>query len=102
VVLLGWIGFGVRDTYNIFYDSEFIYLQGILNNHKLSLATIRRVTVDKEGMRVAAVTSWKYLIEFDKTVKIAPLTVHETAGTTNVQDFVQVVMLVNPDLKFEG
>lgn len=101
VILLAWIVFGIRDTYNVFYDSEFIYLKGVFNNHKLSLSTIRRVAVDKQGMRVVGVTTWKYLIEFDQTIKVAPQAVFEPAGTTNVQDFVAAARLVNPTIKFE-
>jgi hypothetical protein len=102
VILLAWIVFGLRDTYNVFYDSEFIYLNGVFDKHKLSLGTIRRVAVDKQGMRVVGVTTWKYLIEFDETIKVAPQTVFEPAGTTNVQDFVKVARMVNPALLFEG
>lgn len=101
-VLVAWIGFGIRDTYNVFYDSEFIYLKGILDSHKISLSSVKRVKVDKEGMRVIGVTSWKYLIEFDTRVKVRPQMVHQTAGTTSVNDFVEVAKLVNPDLKFEA
>lgn len=100
-ILLAWIVFGIRDTYNVFYDSEFIYLKGVFYNYKLSLGTIRRVAVDKQGMRVVGVTTWKYLVEFDQTIKVAPQTVFEPAGTSKVHDFVAAARLVNPALKFE-
>jgi hypothetical protein len=102
IVLVAWIGFGIRDTYNVFYDSEFIYLNGVMHRHKLSLTSIRRVRLDNEGMRVVGVTSWKYVIEFDRTVKARPLTVYQPAGAANVQNFVAVAKTLNPNLEFES
>jgi hypothetical protein len=97
-VLFAWIYFAAKDTYNIYFDDEFVYLRKLWLNKKVPLTavtTIRRVT---EGMRVEGVTAWHYKITFHPETQIAEQSVMEAAGGTRMKVFVEIVSRKNANV----
>jgi len=101
IVLIAWIFIGVKETYDVYYDSEFLYLNGVMHNHKINLNLVLSVRLNKAGMRVAGVTAWNYLVELDPNTGVMPQSVFQTPGSTTVEDFISVVRNVNPSLLVE-
>ena len=96
LVLGLWVYFGVRETCNVFYDDEFVYLEGIGHSTKVPLSQVKRIVRDQSGMKASGVTAWRYIIEFTSASKAPPQTIHEIAGGTKVTEFVRQVRTINP------
>jgi hypothetical protein len=101
IVLGFWIFFGIRDTCNVSYDDHFIYLEGLLSNHRIPLSGITKVARDNTGMRTSGITAWKYRLEFDRSIKISPQIIYEAEGDTRVKAFIAFVKERNPALVVE-
>ena len=98
VGLIAWIYFGVRDASNLYYDDEFVYIDGLVSNSKVALSHVTRIAKDLTGMRTTGVTAWRYRIEFAPNEKIPAQTFYEVDGGTRVAAFVLVVRQVNPSV----
>ena len=101
VVLSLWIFFGIRETCNVFYDDQFIYLKGLLNSHKVSLSQIKKIAKDQTGMKASGITAWRYRLEFEPSAKISPQIIYEVAGGKKVAEFIAIVKSKNPHLVVE-
>lgn len=98
ILLLLWIGMAAFHTYNLRYDDEFLYLDGIIDSKKVPLSTIKKIERSTDGVRVKGLTSWKYTIEFHPGSDVSTQTAFEVIGTEKVSTFVVVVKKVNPAL----
>ena len=94
--LVVWIYFGARDAYNLYYDDEFVYLEGLIYNTKVPLSGVTRIARDLTGMKASGVTAWRYRLEFAPSDKVAAQTFYEVDGGTRVAAFVIVVRQGNP------
>ena len=101
IVLGFWIFFGVRETCDVSYDDQFIYLQGLLDQHRIPLSQLRKIARDQRGMKASGITAWKYRLEFDPSLKISPQTIYEAEGDTRVKEFTTLVKEKNPALVVE-
>jgi hypothetical protein len=98
VGLIVWIYFGVRDACNLYYDDEFVYLEGIVSSSKIPLSRVTRIAKDLTGMRATGVTAWRYRLEFASSEKVAAQPFYEVDGGTRVAAFVNVVRQINPSV----
>lgn len=94
--LIAWIYFGVRDACNLYYDEEFVYLEGLLYKSKVPLSAVTRIARDLTGMRASGITAWRYRLEFAPGEKVAAQTIYEVDGGTRVAEFIIVVRQTNP------
>lgn len=101
VVLGLWVYFGVRETCNVFYDDEFVYLEGIGHSSKVPLTQVKRIARDQSGMKASGVTAWRYILEFTSASKVAPQTFHEIDGGTKLTEFVRHLRTINPKVVVE-
>jgi len=101
VVLGLWVYFGVRETCNVFYDDEFVYLEGIGHSSKVPLTEVKRIARDQSGMKASGVTAWRYILEFTSASNVAPQTFHEIDGGTKVIEFVRHLKTINPKVVVE-
>ena len=101
LALILWIIFGVRDTCNVFYDDQFIYLQGLLNRYKIPLSQLKKISKDQTGMKASAITAWRYRLEFEPGIKISPQIIYEVEGGTKVAEFTAIVKKMNSALVVE-
>lgn len=91
LVLFTWISVTARETYNLHYDTEFIYMKSIGRRCKIPLSDIQKIQRSNEGIRVKGLTSWRYTISFQSHTKIADQSVYEPAGSEKVKGFADSV-----------
>ncbi|HEX6893224.1 MAG TPA: hypothetical protein VF141_21085 [Chryseolinea sp.] len=96
--LIVWIYFGVRDARNLYYDDEFVYIEGLFDNSRVPLSRVTRIAKDLTGMRATGVTAWRYRLEFAVDEKVAVQTFYEVDGGTRVDTFVTIVRKINPSV----
>ena len=100
-VLVVWIWVGVKDARNLYYDEEFVYLEGVIDSSKVPLSQVTRIAKDLTGMRATGVTAWRYRLEFAPSEKVPAQTMYEVDGGKRVAEFVKAVRKINPALAIE-
>ena len=101
VFLIVWIYVGVTTTCNLYYDNDFVYVEGPVFNTKVPLARVTKIAKDLTGMRATGVTSWRYRLEFAPSEKLDAQIFYEVDGGTTVKEFVVTARKVNPALLVE-
>jgi len=101
IVLIVWIYVGVMNACNLYYDDEFVYVEGLVFNTKVPLARVTKIAKDLTGMRTTGVTAWRYRLEFAPTEKLDAQIFYEVDGGTTVKAFVVVARQVNPAIVVE-
>lgn len=98
--LSAWIYFSAKGTFNLFYDSEFLYLNGLVKNIKIPLARVQKIQQSHDGIKVQGINSWKFTIAFrdDENIKVQSL--YKVDGSTTVEEFVAAVKQINPHVIF--
>ena len=96
-----WIIFGVRETCNVFYDDNFIYLQGLLKHDKVPISKLMKVARDQSGMKASGISAWRYRLEFEPGTKISSQIIYEVAGGTRVAEFIAFMKRINAALVVE-
>jgi predicted membrane protein len=95
VILVGWIYAVLMGTFDLYYDSKFLYLRGLNTRKKISLSAIRRIRLTNDKVRIMGVASWKYTIEFDSAVAIDDQSIWEIMGSRKLAEFEDTVKQVN-------
>ena len=91
ITLIGWIVIGVKDTYNLHFDEDFLYLESIIDRKKIPLSAIEKIRRSEKGMIVRGVTSWHYEIKFNAYAKMKDQSFSEVHGGKRVLEFVETV-----------
>jgi hypothetical protein len=98
--LSAWIYFSAKGTFNLFYDSEFLYLNGLVKNIKIPLAMVQKIQRSHDGIKVQGVNSWKYTIVFKGNENITVQSLYEVDGSTTVEEFAAAVKQINSHVIF--
>jgi hypothetical protein len=98
IILFTWISIAARQTYNLHYDTEFLYMNSIGRRLKVPLADIQKIQRSNDGIKVKGLTSWRYTISFHSQTKIAEQSVYELAGSKKVEGFAAIVTQQNPSV----
>ena len=98
IVLIAWIYLASRATYNLRYDMEFLYMKGVMKTTKIPLSAIIKVQRTTDRIKVYGLSSWRYTVEFDSSAKMPSQVVYETVGSKKVEEFVEVVRRLNPNV----
>jgi hypothetical protein len=85
IVLMAWIYFGVTNAGNLYYDDEFVYVEGLVFNSKVPLTRVTKIAKDLSGMRTTGVTAWRYRLEFAPTEKLHEQIFYEVDGGSAVR-----------------
>jgi len=91
MVMMIWIYFAAEETYDLYYDDEFVYLKRIGRKVTIPLSDIKAIQRTEEGMRVVGVTAWLYVIRFHANAEMVEQTVYEPHGSRKVVAFIEVV-----------
>lgn len=83
-------------TYDLHYDTEFLYLKSIGKRWKIPLADIKKIQRSDDGIKVKGLSSWRYTIEFHRRTKMADQSIYELIGSGKIAEFVSVVRQKNP------
>jgi len=94
-ILVGWIYGALLRTFDLYYDSKFLYLRGLKTKKKISLAAVRRIQLTNDKMNILGMTFWRYRIEFDGSIDIDDQSIWEVIGSTKIDEFVNVVKQLN-------
>ena len=94
-LLFTWIYFSAKQTYDLHYDLEFLYLNSIGKSSKVPMSSIKSIQRSNEGIRVKGLTSWKYTIEFHSDITIVSQCIYETVGSKKVEEFAEIVKQKN-------
>lgn len=94
--LSAWIYFSAKGTFNLFYDSEFLYLNGLVEKIKIPLAMVQKIQRSHDGIKAQGVNSWKYTIAFKGNENIRVQSLYEVDGSSTVEEFAAAVKQINP------
>ncbi|MBL0742671.1 hypothetical protein [Chryseolinea lacunae] len=98
VCLAAWIYAAMRNTFNLFYDDQFLYLKGVLSQRKVPLQMVTRIQITNEMLKVMGITFWKYNVAFDPAAGIDDQPVWETWDDKDLDEFAAVVRQHNPGI----
>jgi hypothetical protein len=94
-ILLGWIYAALIRTYDLYYDSEHLYLRGAVRKIKLPLSSISRIQLTHSRVRILGILSYQYKIEFDGSISEDNQKFWVVDGSKKLDEFVGTVQKVN-------
>lgn len=91
MILFSWIYYGGWQTYDLYYNHEFLHLRSITKTRQIPLTAIKGIQRSHEGIKVKGLTSWRYIVQFHTDTKIKDQIIYEVDGSKKVEVFASIV-----------
>jgi hypothetical protein len=98
IVLSSWIYYANWQTFDLYYDHEFLHLRSLTKSRQIPLTAIKGIRRSHEGVKVKGLTSWRYTVQFDASFKIEDQIIYEINGSRKVEAFASIVKQRNSNV----